>query len=85
MKHIVGMEYLVIFRREYGEVPRVSSTHMHLPDAQAALRALQATAQAENRPIITKIETRTLFNTDLPPAHKELPARASKPVAEPAS
>ena len=74
MKYVVGTEFLVIFRRDYGGLPWVHGTYHTLELAQAALKAAEAieaaTSQAmaaagseeERKILVTRIETRTLFH-----------------------
>ena len=58
-RYIIGKEYLLISRKEYGQVP----TAVSYPSEKEATAALRK-AQAENEELILKIESRTLFNTD---------------------
>lgn len=68
MKYIIGTEYIVIGRRDWNDLPWIITTTIHLADAQVASRNAEAEAKKNDRPLITKIETRTLFNSDIPPA-----------------
>ncbi len=62
MKHIVGMQYIVVVKHELG-MPWAHSTHLTMNDAVSALKK----AKMEDNNLDLKIETRTLFNVDAMP------------------
>lgn len=78
-KYVIGTEYLLISRKDYGAVPKLEGSFLTENEASAKRRELQD----KDPNLVLKIETRTIFNTDNDNVRKEIvPARSKEPVLE---
>ena len=60
-REVVGKEYLLISRRDFGDVPKLLGSFSTLKEANEAKKK----AAEQNEDLMLKVECRTLFNTDI--------------------